>query len=157
MKGEGGLHWDGGKARLADTMPWDLVLNAGAIWAQLTKDKYPDNEDGRPNFKAGIRLTRYLDSMLRHLFALIEGEDQDPESGFDHAGHLLCNLAMFWWTRANLPGMDDRETKPANGLDPRHAETVKKLFDNADVLEKTYHVDWEGKISPSPGPEDPVT
>ena len=111
---EQGSHRDGDKPRIADMIPADLILEAGRIFAQnnqprpgYPEGKYPDI-DGRPNYKSGIRLTRLLDSMLRHLLALIAGEDRDPDSGYDHAGHLLCNLAMFYWMRANRPDLDDR-------------------------------------------------
>ena len=124
IRGEGGLHRDGAKARLADMIPAALLLEAGLIWAQNNQPvadypngKYPDLPGGVPNFKGGIRLTKYLDSMLRHLLALIDAEDVDPESLNDHAGHLLANLAMFWWTRENLPQMDDRRM----GAPPRPA------------------------------------
>ena len=128
IQGEGGLHRDGAKPRLADMLPAALLIEAGLIWAQnnqpvadYPEGKYPDLEGGVPNFKGGIRLTKYLDSMLRHLLALIDGEDEDPESSYDHAGHLLANLAMFWWTRENLPAMDDRRSRwdvPRSAIGP---------------------------------------
>ena len=115
IQGEEGLHRDADKARLADMLPAALLIEAGLIWAQNNQPvadypdgKYPDLEGGVPNFKGGIRLTKYLDSMLRHLLALMDAEDLDLESLHDHAAHLLCNLAMFHWTRMHLPAMDDR-------------------------------------------------
>lgn len=111
---EYGLHRDGEKPRLADMIPADLMLEAGRIFAQNNQPrpgypngKYPD-VDGKPNYKSGIRTTRLLDSMMRHLLALMNREDIDPDSGFDHAAHILCNLGMFWWMRANRKDMDDR-------------------------------------------------
>lgn len=119
---EEGLHLDGEKPRLVDMLPPALLLEAGRIWAQNNKPregypngKYPDRPDGSPNFKAGIRCSRYLDSIFRHFLALVAGEDADPDSGYDHAAHLLCNLAMFWWTRANRPDLDDREAQYIDG------------------------------------------
>lgn len=113
-EGEGGLHLDGVKPRLADMVPADLLLECGRIFAQNNQPrtgypngKYPDI-DGKPNYQGGIRLTRLIDSMLRHLLALMKHEDVDPDSGFDHAAHILCNLAMFWWMRQNRKDMDDR-------------------------------------------------
>jgi hypothetical protein len=32
--------------------------------------------------------------MLRHLIALLDGEELDSESGLPHIGHIMCN-AMF--------------------------------------------------------------
>lgn len=34
-------------------------------------------------------------SALRHLFAIMEGEDIDPETGLLHAAHVRCNMAML--------------------------------------------------------------
>jgi hypothetical protein len=33
-------------------------------------------------------------SMLRHLFAYLDGEEFDPETGLHHLGHLRANCAM---------------------------------------------------------------
>jgi hypothetical protein len=50
---------------------------------------------GRDNWKKGLDLTQILESMSRHLFALMSGEIIDPESGQEHIGHIMAN-AMFW-------------------------------------------------------------
>jgi len=33
--------------------------------------------------------------MMRHLSALMDGEEKDKESGISHIGHIQCN-AMFY-------------------------------------------------------------
>jgi len=113
-EGERGTHRDGGKPRLSDTLPPELILEAGRIFAlnsaptkRYPGGKYPDVE-GMPNFKQGIRTSKLLDSCYRHLLALMAGEDVDYESKYDHVGHLLCDLAMFWWMVRNRPDLDDR-------------------------------------------------
>lgn len=50
---------------------------------------------GANNWKLGLDKTEILESLARHLFALFNGEENDPESGLPHIGHLMCN-AMFW-------------------------------------------------------------
>lgn len=37
---------------------------------------------------------RYTGAMLRHLTAIQEGEETDPESGLPHISHVACN-ALF--------------------------------------------------------------
>lgn len=46
------------------------------------------------NWKKGLVESEVIDSMLRHLKAVLEGEENDPESGLPHIGHVQCN-AMF--------------------------------------------------------------
>lgn len=47
------------------------------------------------NWQKGLDLKEILESMQRHLAALMDGEEIDPESGISHVGHIQCN-AMFY-------------------------------------------------------------
>lgn len=47
------------------------------------------------NWQRGLKKDEILESMQRHLAKLIDGEQNDPESGLSHIGHIMCN-AMFW-------------------------------------------------------------
>ena len=47
------------------------------------------------NWKKGLDRDEILESMMRHLAAIIDGEENDPESGISHMGHIMCN-AMFY-------------------------------------------------------------
>lgn len=47
------------------------------------------------NWQKGLKKDEILESMQRHLGKLIDGEENDPESGLHHIGHIMCN-AMFW-------------------------------------------------------------
>ena len=78
---KGKLAW--GLVHYASITPLVTVLMFGAA-------KYaPDN------WKKGLDLTEILESLQRHLAALMDGEIRDPESGCLHIGHIMCN-AMFW-------------------------------------------------------------
>jgi hypothetical protein len=60
------------------------------------KQKYTTEQgSGRDNWKKGLDLTQILESMSRHLFALMSGEIVDPESQQEHIGHIMAN-AMFY-------------------------------------------------------------
>jgi len=51
---------------------------------------------GRNNWKLGFsNKLRVLESLARHLFALMRGEENDPESGLPHIGHILANCMFF--------------------------------------------------------------
>jgi hypothetical protein len=43
----------------------------------------------------GFNYTRVLNAMLRHLFAYIRGQDNDPETGLSHMAHLGCNVLFI--------------------------------------------------------------
>lgn len=47
------------------------------------------------NWKKGLDKKEILESMMRHLVAIMDGEENDQESGISHMGHIQCN-AMFY-------------------------------------------------------------
>lgn len=64
-------------------VPMVKVLEFGA------KKYAPDN------WKKGLDRQELLESAMRHLTALMDGQENDPETGISHIGHLMCN-AMFY-------------------------------------------------------------
>ena len=50
---------------------------------------------GKDNWKKQMDLKKILESLQRHVAALMDGEENDPESGLPHMGHIQCN-AMFY-------------------------------------------------------------
>lgn len=51
-------------------------------------------EYGKYNYRKGLIRDEILDSLMRHVFALLDGEENDPKSGESHIGHIQAN-AMF--------------------------------------------------------------
>lgn len=47
------------------------------------------------NWKNGMSKRDILDSLMRHVAALADGQEIDPESEELHIGHIMAN-AMFW-------------------------------------------------------------
>lgn len=45
--------------------------------------------------EGGFKWLRVCNSTLRHLFAFMRGEDNDPESGLSHIYHAQCNLLFL--------------------------------------------------------------
>jgi hypothetical protein len=43
----------------------------------------------------GFKYSRVLNSLLRHVFSYIRGEDRDPESGLSHLAHAGCNIIFL--------------------------------------------------------------
>lgn len=65
--------------------------------------KYNDN-----NWRGGLAITRLLGAALRHLFAVLRGEDNDPETGRSHLAHLSCCAQFAYWTLKHKSELDDR-------------------------------------------------
>lgn len=60
------------------------------------------------NWRKGIANSRLIAAMLRHLFAIMRGEDIDPESGLPHIDHLGCCWMFLSNNMKVRPEMDDR-------------------------------------------------
>ena len=43
----------------------------------------------------GFKYSRIINSLLRHMFAYMRGEDNDPESGLSHLAHVGCNIVFL--------------------------------------------------------------
>lgn len=65
----------------------------------------------RYNFMNGIEYTRLTDATMRHIFAFLDGEDIDKESGLNHINHAAANLCMLLYMLDNRQEMDDRFNK----------------------------------------------
>ncbi len=50
------------------------------------------NKYAKDNWKLCEDTSRYKDALLRHLYAYLDGEQLDPESGMSHLGHAAFGL-----------------------------------------------------------------
>lgn len=64
----------------------------------------------RSNWKRGFKVTRSLAAALRHIFAFLSGQTNDPESGLPHLGHAMCCLEHAIYDMIHHPHNDDRDT-----------------------------------------------
>lgn len=78
---EGKIEW--GLLNYKALEPMIQVLMFGA-------KKYAPN-----NWKKGLSKRQILESMQRHLAALMDEEENDPESGISHIGHIGCNYMFY--------------------------------------------------------------
>lgn len=63
----------------------------------------------RNNWKKGFKVTRSLAACLRHIFAFLSGQTNDPESGLSHLAHAGCCLEHAIYDMKVHPENDDRE------------------------------------------------
>lgn len=64
----------------------------------------------RGNWKKGFKVTRSLAAALRHIFAFLSGQDNDPESGYSHLAHAACCLEHAIYDMKHRPENDDRKS-----------------------------------------------
>ena len=76
-----------GKGRF-DLLPTRAIARLARHFESGAK-KYGDR-----NWENGIKYSRVMGALKRHLDAWWDNEDTDPESGNNHLYHVLCN-AMF--------------------------------------------------------------
>lgn len=63
----------------------------------------------RDNWKSGLKKEQILDSLLRHIIALLDGEEYDQDSKVHHIGGILFNAiaySYYFVKEAILPGTD---------------------------------------------------
>ena len=57
--------------------------------------EFGDKKYAPEDWKKGLDKKQILESMMRHLAKLMDGEEIDPESGLHHMGHIQCNAMFF--------------------------------------------------------------
>lgn len=67
------------------------------------------------NWRKGISVKRLIGSSCRHLIRIALGEDIDPETGLQHAHHLMCNAMFIGWMLKYNRQWDDRRKNETVG------------------------------------------
>jgi len=104
-KGELGDRLNKGKLRWA-LVDFDALEDMVRV-LEFGATKYDDH-----NWKKGLKSTEVCESLLRHVFAFMRGEDIDKESGESHIGHILCNAMFLSYMMKFRPDMDTRYIDP---------------------------------------------
>lgn len=95
------LRFDGEKNRL------DLVSpNATNELAKILT--FGSQKYAAWNWAKGMKWSRVIGSLKRHLNAIERGEDFDPESGLLHSAHVMCNAMFLTEYYKIYPQGDDR-------------------------------------------------
>lgn len=95
-----GIKYDNGKAPI-NLIPVDYILGTAKVF-EFGGKKY-----GLHNYRLGLAHSRCLDAAMRHILAILGGEEIDPESGLPHIHHAACSLAMYDYQRIHHPGLND--------------------------------------------------
>jgi hypothetical protein len=101
MSDQKGIKHDHGKPRMELVPAEGLELVAQVF--SFGASKYGDY-----NWAGGLKVSRLVGAALRHIFAFLRGETNDPESGLPHLAHAGCGLLMAITMMVRKPEMDDR-------------------------------------------------
>lgn len=92
---------------------WSLV-DFKSLESMVDVLDYGCTKYSRNNWKKGMPITEVSESLLRHMFAFLSGEDKDPESGIDHLGHVMCNAMFLSYIMREEKHFDDRNYEDTN-------------------------------------------
>lgn len=98
---EGGKKLDSGKPPMS-------LLDRHALEQIAMVLKFGAAKYERDNWRKGINYTRLTDAALRHIFAFIDGEDNDPESNLSHIAHAGCCILFLLRMIKDRRDLDDR-------------------------------------------------
>ena len=101
-----GIRENAGKLR------WSLV-DFDALEPMVRVLEFGANKYADHNWKKGQKTTELTESLMRHLTAYLKGEDNDPESGLPHVGHIMCNAMFLSYMHKYKKSMDTRFRDPA--------------------------------------------
>ena len=91
MGEEKALRYNSGKVDMS-LLPAKACIHEARVWTNGCA-KY-----GRANWRklwGKDTVDVAMASLMRHAFAILDGQDVDPESGEYHAAHIRCNAAML--------------------------------------------------------------
>lgn len=75
-------------------LEWSLV-DYEAISPLVETLTFGAKKYARDNWKKGLDKEKILDSMMRHMVAIMDGEEYDAESGVLHTGHIMANCMFY--------------------------------------------------------------
>jgi hypothetical protein len=103
VPGPGGMRFDAGKLPV-ELLPVDALEEVARV-LEFGAKKY-----ARRNWEKGIKFSRVVGPLLRHVFKWLRGEDNDPETGLNHMAHAACNALFLvaYIKRGKAPELDDR-------------------------------------------------
>jgi hypothetical protein len=115
----GGLKYDAEKIRM-ELIPVSSLRALGTVLTYGAKKYSPRN------WEQGIAWGRCYGALLRHLTAWWGGESLDPETGYSHLWHAMCNLAFLIEFEETSHDGDDRPNPAAT-----HGERCEYLSEVA--------------------------
>lgn len=85
----------GAQREKMNVIPYDLVPFQEITESYVRVAEFGANKYAPWNWSKGIARVQLCCSLLRHVFAYIRGQNNDPDSGLCHADHILWNAAAL--------------------------------------------------------------
>lgn len=76
------------------------------------------------NWKKGLPYTEICESLLRHTYSFLNGQNRDKESRLLEVGHILCNALFLSYMALFRPDMDDRCTEFKDSVTDEEDEVI---------------------------------
>lgn len=92
------------------------LLDAKALEGLTAVLTFGANKYAAHNWRSGLSYSRVIGALLRHISAIQQGEDIDPESGLPHIDHAgCCWMFLSNFMKGSLATtLDDRWKEPKN-------------------------------------------
>lgn len=97
----------GTKTARPSQIPPDVLLELATHYG-LGLEKYPDDEEGQPNWQRGYDWRLSADALGRHLLLWLSGEDTDEETGSSHLIAVAWHCFTLRWFHLHGKGKDFR-------------------------------------------------
>lgn len=94
------LRYNNGKPK------WSLV-DFNSLKPMVAILEFGAKKYSKDNWKKGMPMSEVIESLLRHTFALLNGEMDDQESKLTHIGHIQCNAMFLAYIAENKPEFND--------------------------------------------------
>ena len=125
-----GRKYDGDKAKLY-LLPPKSILEVGKVLT-YGAEKY-DAENWR---KVDDLQNRYTSAALRHIFAHMDGELEDEETGLSHLAHAMC--CLLFKLEIELEDAKSKEEKPRES-DEHKYQARDQSFESDRLVDKSHN------------------
>jgi hypothetical protein len=115
----------GGTKHSADKPPLHLI-NRAALEAEARVLAFGARKYAEWNWSKGLKWADVARAAIGHLYAFLDGEDLDPESGLPHVAHARTEAGFLLEFIARGTGTDDRRPRAA-ALPPAPVEDRRTL------------------------------
>ena len=125
-----GVKYDGEKPKM-NLLPPKAIVEVAKVLT-FGAQKY-DEENWR---KLEDLQSRYSSGALRHIFAHLDSEDLDPESGLSHLAHAIC--CLLFKLEIELENAKIEEERPRE-TDTAEYTARDQSFESDGLVDKSYN------------------